>query len=68
LSRVSRTTILGTAGLTTTLADPPAHYSEFLNREEARTATSVPSIASPQFLSGDDLPNLGPDRVKVNML
>jgi hypothetical protein len=68
LSRVSRRTFLGTAGLKATPADPAAHNREFLKPEDVRTAAHGPSISSPQFLSGDDLLNLGPDRVKVNML
>jgi hypothetical protein len=68
LSRVSRRTFIGTAGLTATPAHPAGHNREFLKPEEARTAASVPSISGPQFLSGDDLPNLGPDRLKVNVL
>lgn len=38
---------------------------EFFNLEEARTAASQLSITGLQWLSGDDMPNLEPDRVEL---
>jgi hypothetical protein len=39
--------------------------TQFFNLEEARTAVSLLSIAGLQWLSGDDMPNLEPDRVEL---
>ena len=39
--------------------------TEFFNLEEARTAATILSITGLQWLSGDDMPNLEPERVEL---
>lgn len=48
-----------------TRADPAQGNHEFCTLEEARTAASLLSLAGLQLLSGDDLPNLEPERVEL---
>ena len=48
-----------------TRADAAEGNREFLSLEEARTAASLLSLAGLQWLSGDDLPNLAPERVDL---
>jgi hypothetical protein len=48
-----------------TRSDAGEKNREFFNLEEARTAASLLSITGLQWLSGDDMPGLEPDRVEL---
>jgi len=48
-----------------TRSDPHQGNTEFFNLEEARTAATLLSITGLQWLSGDDMPHLEPERVEL---